>query len=225
MFTVLLDALFPRSSLLGTHGEWITAEERRQLHASIPVHDPRDVLRASGVAFLDSLVAAGTYDHAPLLRKAVHTFKYRRIPALHQALASLMTDAMHGHSPIPQGDVPVLCAVPLHWTREFQRGFNQAALLSSAISHTTGWHTVSLLRRVRPTGSQALRTRTERLTALLNAFSVRNGCSVPRCILLVDDIATTGSTLDQCAKPLKEAGAKWVGALVIARGGDHSSNA
>lgn len=221
MLSFFLDALFPRSSLLGTHGEWMTTDEQRQLCDAIPVHFSRDVLRRSHIHFLDSLVAAGTYDNAPLLRKAVHTFKYRRIPALHQALASLMIDAMRGHSPIQQGNVPVLCAVPLHWTREFHRGFNQAALLASAISNATGWHAASLLRRVRPTGSQTLRSRSERLAAMQRAFSVRDDCSVPQCILLIDDIATTGSTLDQCAKPLKEAGAEWVGALVLARGGEY----
>ncbi len=220
MLSHFLDALFPRTSLLGVEGEWVTSRERQLLSTStFPVCFSRSELKRTDVHFLDLLVAAGTLDQVPLLRKAIHTFKYRRISALHQSLGQLMLDAMPGLLLLPAGEQPTLCDVPLHWTRKFFRGFNQAALLASFIAAETGWHYVSLLRRTRATGSQTRRNRSDRLTALKDAFELYPSSDIPRCVLLIDDIATTGSTLDQCAKTLKNAGVGWVGGLVIARGG------
>jgi ComF family protein len=206
-----LDLLFPRRSLTGESGQWITPREYGEL-TSGPVAEEAESLRSRGIHALDRIVAASSYPDAPLLKRAIHTFKYRRIPALGDSFIELMVDGG-----VPQEQGAVLCPVPLHWTRRFQRGFNQAELLARALAERTGIPCTELLKRRRATGHQARRTRSERLHALDNAFV----CTVdhpPTCVILIDDLATTGATLDACALALKTAGAQRVTGWVIAHG-------
>lgn len=213
MLHYFLDLLFPRTSLTGEEGTFITMSELRSLHA-FPVRMEAIELKKVGVRYLDRLVAASTYESSPLLRLAIRRFKYTRIPALKTELGGLLLRASE-RLIIQPGTV--LCPVPLHWTRRFARGFNQSELLADELRVARGWNVVCLLRRVRPTGHQAWRTRKERLGAMHNAFVARE-VSMPSHVVLIDDIATTGVTLDACARVLKKAGVKHVQALVIAKG-------
>ncbi len=111
----------------------------------------------------------------------------------------------------------VLCPVPLHWSRKFQRGFNQAELLAKKVATSRGVTMKNLLKRVRPTGLQAWRKRAERFEAMQDTFRPAQS-SVPEHVILIDDLSTTGATLDACAKALKEAGAKRVEGWVVAHG-------
>jgi ComF family protein len=121
------------------------------------------------------------------------------------------------------GDVLVgadlLLPVPLHWTRLFVRRFNQAALLAQAIRGAGGppvgadW----LVRR-RRTPSQGLLGPTARARNVRGAFALRRGRSVAgKRVVLIDDVLTTGSTAEECARVLRRAGAAHVGVLVLAR--------
>lgn len=214
-----LDFLFPRYSLTGREGEWVTAEEGALLR-SRPVVLEAPHLRMHGLRALDSIVAAADYRSAPLLRRAVHTFKYRRVPGLGKALGGMLTEAS-AMTWKEDGAVeaPVLCPVPLHWSRRFTRGFNQAELLAEHVRRARGWPVVSLLRRVHATGHQARRNRPDRFAAMGGAFAVRvRTAPPPPFVILVDDLSTTGATLDACAAALKAAGAERVEGLVIARG-------
>ncbi|HVW66783.1 MAG TPA: phosphoribosyltransferase family protein [Candidatus Peribacteraceae bacterium] len=213
MWQRLLDFLFPRLSLTGREGMHVTPEEERHLR-SWPVVIEAAELRSRGVKSLDRIVAASTYESSPLLRLAIHRFKYRRVPALQRELGALLAAASALLT--VTGD-SVLCPVPLHWTRKFQRGFNQSALLAAIVAEECGWHLAHLLTRVRPTGHQARRSRAARLVAMKHAFACVMD-NVPSHVVLVDDIATTGATLDACAKALKERGVKRVDALVVAVG-------
>ena len=235
----LLDLLFPKKSLTGTEGGWITAREREQMRLT-PLLLSETELRRQGIAYLDSVIAAGRYDSSPLLKKAILTFKYKRIPELSKDLSDWMLKAIPGLLILPMSQkpdadfrtsdtfarstvhsslfTPTLCPVPLHWTRKFWRGFNQAELLGKNISDATKWPTQHLLKRVRATGHQAHRKREERLTALEDAFVFDDRCDVPTTVILVDDLCTTGATLRECAKALKKAGVKHVLALVVAYG-------
>ncbi len=220
MWNVLLDFLFPRRSLGGEEGAWITDEERRRIRIT-PTLLGKDELRRRGLSSIDAVIAAGSYDQSPLLRKAILTFKFRRITPLGEDLGHWMADATHGLLLPPkflQDTTPVLCAVPLHWSRRYERGFNQAELLGSVISKRTAWRMADLLRRIRPTGHQSTRQREERLTALEGAFRFAGRGKAPPFVILVDDLCTTGATLDECAKALKTAGTEFVVAIVAALG-------
>ena len=213
MFHIILDFFFPRASLSGMEGEWITEKECREL-AVFPIIQTKEDLRRRNILHIDRLVAAAEYEDSALLKKAIHTLKYGRVPALAEQLGGMIARAAPGINLLEQA---VLCPVPLHWTRRFSRGFNQAELLAKAVSRHRGFPVHNLLRRARPTGHQAWRKREERWEALWGAFRVR-GKDMPSFVILIDDLSTTGATLEECAGELKRAGVKRVEGWVIALG-------
>jgi ComF family protein len=174
------------------------------------VIEEEDVLRKRGLKHIDRIVAGSAYHECPLLQLAIHSYKYRRLPGLDEDLARLITKETPDTS-------AVLCPVPLHWSRKFQRGFNQAELLAKKVATSKGVTMKNLLKRVRPTGHQAWRNRAERFEAMQDTFRSAHG-TVPEHVILIDDLSTTGATLDACAKALKEAGAKKVEGWVVAHG-------
>ena len=218
MWSFLLDLLFPKHSLLGDEREWITENERQLMKLS-PIRLHRELLRKKHLKSLDCLIAAGHYQHSPLLRKAIKTFKYGRIPELGPELAMQIVQALPGLLLLsPFHGTPVLCPVPLHWRREFERGFNQSKILADIIGSNKNWQVQELLKRTRATGHQAWRKRETRLSSMTGAFAYSGPSPAPKIVLLVDDISTTGATLDSCALELKKAGVKHVVGLVIAYG-------
>jgi ComF family protein len=117
-------------------------------------------------------------------------------------------------------DADVVLPVPLHPVRERERGFNQAWLLADALARS--WriptHRRALIR-VRQTETQTHLDREERMANLRGAFAVRRPDAVAgRRVLLMDDVLTTGSTASECARILREAGARSVLVLTLARG-------
>jgi ComF family protein len=214
MFTYFLDLLFPRKSLQGQEGMHMTEEEFGAL-VTFPVQMETDQLRASGVQFLDRLVAASSYESSPLLKAAMHRLKYGRQRAYERELGTILAEASLMIMP---SDDMVLCPVPLHWTRERERGFNQSMCLARVIAEERQWPLALLLKRVRATGHQAHRSHSERHYALQDAFMIAEKMELPPRVILIDDVATTGSTLDICARVLKEGGVTSVEALVIAKG-------
>ena len=171
---------------------------------------------------LDHLLVAGHADH-PVLWQAIHTLKYAHAHTLARPLAEYAVRALAHHpatSSVFQTN-PLLIPVPLHPQRERERGFNQSALLAQHIADRIGMHHhTDAFERTRATESQThTHSRWERLHNMQNAFAVRRPELVRgRDIVLVDDVCTTGATLDACASVLKDAGARTVSAVVIARG-------
>ncbi len=219
MFDLLLDLLFPRQSLSGTDGSFMTENERIHMRLT-PLLLSKKILLKRGLRFLDGIVAAGQYNDSNALKKMILTYKYKSVPVFADDLAKRMTKATHGLL-LPMSTVkskPVLCPVPLHWIRENKRGFNQAQQLAVRIAKLQKWELHDLLIRTRCTGHQAHRNRPERLVALIGAFAMKAGVRVPEWVILVDDLSTTGATLEECAKILKKAGVKQVTGLVAAAG-------
>jgi ComF family protein len=214
MLPFLLDFFFPRRSLHGDEGAYITDAECAQIRLT-PVFLDTKTLHARGIRHIDCIVAAGSYKSSPLLKTAIRRFKYSRFSQLHVELGQRLADAL---GQLPTDPAPVLCPVPLHWTRMFQRGFNQAELLGRIVAEKKSWPLLRLLRRTRPTGHQAHRGRTDRLTALQNAFEYTGPKPFPDRVILVDDLCTTGATLTACAVALRAAGVHSVDAIVLAEG-------
>ncbi|MDD4318902.1 MAG: hypothetical protein PHW10_01085 [Candidatus Peribacteraceae bacterium] len=213
MWSCFLDFLFPRRSLTGREGAWVTEEERRGLRPCPVVLETAD-LRRLGVQYVDRVIAATDYRDHSLVQRAVRMLKYRRIRSVAPELGGLLL----GAAPfLLLRDRPSVCPVPLHWRRRFARGFNQAELLARGFAERAGLEFAPVLRRTRWTGSQVGRGRDERLSAMADAFRAVGG-AVPSSIILVDDLSTTGSTLDHCAKALKRAGCAFVQGLVVAHG-------
>jgi len=112
----------------------------------------------------------------------------------------------------------VIVPVPLHPARQRERGFNQASLLAELLSAHTSVPSKPLLERIRYTTTQTALDRSERMENLHTAFRLRKNADVRGLrVLLIDDVLTTGSTLSECARVLKRAGATSVHAATAAR--------
>lgn len=166
---------------------------------------------------LSVIVAACRYEG--LVRELIQRFKYGRDQSLIRALAPLLRAAFD--DPRIQGKrFDAIVPVPLHSLREREREFNQSALLATHLGKQLGIPVRQYLKRTRPTAPQAGFDRAARMKNLEGAFDLAKGMEIPpdACLLLVDDVSTTGSTLDACAAVLLEAGAAEVCAVTVARG-------
>ncbi|MCF7905670.1 ComF family protein [Candidatus Gracilibacteria bacterium] len=115
----------------------------------------------------------------------------------------------------------VLVPIPLHWTRKFARGFNQSELMAQTIAKYASLLVSTNLKRIRRTPQQARLSKKEREGNIQHAF-VWKGDAIPRNITLIDDVVASGSTLEEAARILKQAGVKKVQAVVFARGGNRN---
>jgi competence protein ComFC len=163
----------------------------------------------------DAAIAA--YRSRGLVRKLVHDFKYGRQRHLRHPLAEWLREAMrdprlHGRR------FDLIVPVPLHPTRERERGFNQATLLAELLAGQVAAPLSPALERIRYTITQTAYDRAERMENLHDAFRLRKNMNVRELhVLLIDDVLTTGSTLSECARVLKEGGAISVYAATAAR--------
>lgn len=121
-------------------------------------------------------------------------------------------------------DIELFVPVPLHWTRRFLRGYNQSHVLVKRLTHQEAIISTDLVRIRRTKSQPAMVSSAARKRNVAGAFAVRRGHNFnDRNICLVDDIKTTGATLNECAKTLKQAGASKVFALVLAVAGQKKS--
>lgn len=207
MIKHIVDVLFPPLPAHPLAGLHVTPEQVRSIHTY--------AYKNIGIDGLPhEIVSAVEYGNEHVLQRAMFTVKYRRDPRLIEDMTSLLFNIIKEE--LRPG--MVLCPVPLHWMRFLDRGFNQSARIAEILSQQTKLPMSSLLRRTRDTGHQAWRSREERHHAMSGAFSLKNIQKVPRHVVLIDDIATTGATLHECAKVLKNAGVERIDAWVIAHG-------
>jgi len=163
--------------------------------------------------------SAGVFDRS--LATLIHRLKYNGRTGLIQPLGRFMLTVLRDQwRPF---EIDVIVPVPLHAKRLRARGFNQSLLLARTWSvDAGGWADVpvepDLVRRIRPTVSQTGLGRKARLANLKNAFRVAAGRRVDHLrLLLVDDVFTTGATVNECAGTLLKAGARRVDVLTLAR--------
>jgi ComF family protein len=162
-------------------------------------------------------IARAPYLYAGALMTAIHELKYAQRSHLAHSLGSLL--ASFAQTWIGELKGFLVMPVPLHPRRLRARGFNQSLLLARCVASKTGAELDFLsLRRTRFTKPQTELSSEERKKNVRKAFEVVKPEAVKRrTILLVDDVATTGSTLNECAKALKRAGVDGVLCLVLAR--------
>ncbi len=160
--------------------------------------------------------AVARFEDGPA-RRLMHALKYGDRLDLARPLGAWMARA--GADLLAEADL--LVPVPLHRTRLWRRQFNQAAVLAREVSRASGvaWDPLTLLR-VKATASQVGMTRPQRMDNVQGAFAVpadRAMAVTDRRVLLVDDVLTTGSTLNAASRALLRAGARGVDVLVFAR--------
>jgi ComF family protein len=166
---------------------------------------------------LNGLLVAGRYEEEAI-RNLIWLFKYSSAKDVGHNLAKILYDFLATHELSEYFLQFTVTAVPLHKTRLKLRGYNQSELLARTVAEKLGSNFLSLLTKTRFTIPQIKLSRTERLENLQNVFALKlESQIVPEKILLIDDVATTGTTLNECAHVLKQAGAAEVWGLVIAK--------
>ena len=163
---------------------------------------------------LSGLIAAARYDIGPT-KEMIHHLKYSGFTELADPLSEMIYQSLRNH--MPKGNC-VAVPVPLHKNREAVRGFNQAELIVRDLSKKMHLHGGLAISRIKDTETQVNLNRTLRQHNLSGAFVCTDKNLVKdKNVLLIDDVATTLSTLNECAKVLKEAGAKKIWGVVVAR--------
>ncbi len=163
----------------------------------------------------DQIARSGVYGDA--LQSMILGFKKGRTE-LDMTLGFVAHSALQGSSFC--SDIDLIVPVPLHWSRRLVRGYNQSLVLAKKLKHPTARVNTDLVRIRRTKSQPTMASPAARARNVAGAFAVRYGHNFTgRRICLVDDIKTTGATLNECARTLKEAGAAKVFALVLAVAG------
>ncbi|HSP45355.1 MAG TPA: ComF family protein [Chthoniobacterales bacterium] len=167
------------------------------------------------VLHFDCAVAA--YRSRGVVRRLVHQFKYAKQRYLRYPVAKWLLETLRDPR-LRDRKFDVIVPVPLHPARERERGFNQAALLAELLPVAARAPVRLVLERTRYTTTQTAYDRAERMENLHGAFRLRKKQDVRDLrVLLIDDVLTTGSTLSECARVLKVAGAVSIHAATAAR--------
>jgi competence protein ComFC len=165
--------------------------------------------------YFDAAVSA--FRSRGIVRHIILDFKYGRQVHLRHLVSSWLCAALDDDR-LRDREFDLIVPVPLHPARRRERGFNQAALLAETLSKRMSIPSRPLLERVRYTTTQTAFDRTERMANLRGAFRLRKNEKMQQLrVLLIDDVLTTGSTLSECARILKAAGAASVYAATAAR--------
>jgi len=187
--------------------------------------------------FLNGLFAAGQYQD-PVLREAIAQFKYQSAESLKKPLAELLIKYLKKENlieklrcPTPNafgvGHRSCLVPIPLTWRRKLSRGFNQSELLAVEISKYLNLPVANLLKRKKFGAPQAKisdwKQRKENISGAFKLTTNNKQLTTHNLhwhnkVILIDDVSTSGSTLEEAARILKEAGIKEVYAMVIAKG-------
>jgi ComF family protein len=220
----IVDFFFPRRCVgCGKFGALLCASCSRKLPRLLPPfcqkcgrHESTGVLCSAcwgQRTAIDGIRSVFRFDGT--VRQAIHELKYRNIKSMADCLAALMADYLRENK-LP-GDV--LVPVPLHPKRLRERGYNQSVLLARELCKLTSIPVLeSQLYRLKDSLPQA-RTATveERRKNVEKAFACRKEALPGKPVLLIDDVCTSGATLEACAAALKAAGAVSVWGFTLAR--------
>lgn len=164
------------------------------------------------------LIAPFSYKNGTI-RSLIHLYKYGRVKEIGPILASFLVREMKSNGFRTRMDL-VLIPIPLHRRRERERGFNQSVILANAVGQEFGIPVAAqALCRIKFTPPQIeMEDNADRCKNVKGAFVVKDAYSIENKIaILVDDVMTSGATLDEAAKVLREAGCRSVWAIVVAR--------
>lgn len=224
----VLDLIFPKFCVgCALEGEWVCPDCLKKIIRVVTQVCP-DCERISEFGRycetcrkkhkLSGIIVAAYYKEGPI-KEAVHNLKYNNVLELKEFLGKLMAEALKNNIDNIGGDI-LLTAVPMHFLRQAQRGYNQAEILAEHVAADLKLpRNFKIIKKIRKTKSQVSKSGKKRRESLKNSFKIIDELAVKnRTIIIVDDVTTTGTTLEECAKVLKTAGAKRVWGLVIARG-------
>ena len=213
----LLDLLFPVKCLAcGQEGAWLCESCFRKLKFGAPETKHRLI-----VPELTAIFIAGDYDD-PLLSELIKKFKYNFLTGPGKVLGRFLILFWQGqlsaNRNLAVAEKFLLLAVPLSKKRRRWRGFNQAEILAQELAESFSYPLGQELKRVGHQKPQAELSEQARLANVRDAFVWTGASLAGQTILLIDDVVTTGATLNEAAKALKAAGAAAVYGLVLAKG-------
>lgn len=149
-------------------------------------------------------------------RHFIHTLKYHNGLFLKKDLLKLL---LHAKEKLSRWEAPCFVPVPLHFMRKWKRGYNQSAIIAQALQRICGGEIMPILKRKINTPSQTSLTRKERKLNVKGAFMLKvKTLDTNKTYVLVDDVFTTGATLNECASVLQQHGAKDIRVFTLAHG-------
>jgi len=166
-------------------------------------------------SFVESEIATTIYHEEEIIGQIIHTLKYGLAEDILLVIEKIIEIFFTNNQDLFK-DIDCIVPVPLHKKRFAERGFNQAELIAHIVSKQIKRPVKIFLQRTRHTPHQTRLSREERLKNVLGAFTFN--FSPPRVVLLIDDVYTTGSTIQECARELKKQGVEKVYAFTLARG-------
>jgi len=233
-----IDLIFPIECLCcGAEGEWLCRRCLREVKARASqycFHCKRenafgDYCRACAPGYaLDGIWIAADYDNK-LVAQIIKSYKYFLVKdlsaVLGKILALFLRDLLNINSFAPRRKKilsglrsALIMPVPLHPRRERWRGFNQAELIARELAEVMRLEINTGLKRIKYKQAQAKLKEKERFENIRGSFAWKGGDLSGENIILIDDVATTGATLNECALILKANGAGEVWGLVVAKG-------
>lgn len=165
---------------------------------------------------LNGLIAA-CYFNEPI-KKLIYQYKYRKARDISKLLSRIIIEKITGHK-IAEKENTIVVPIPLHPLSKTKRGFNQAQLIAKDVSTKLKLnYQPEIIKRVKLTKTQAKLTREERKENIKDAFSLTNKINLKnKDIILIDDVFTTGATLEEAARTVKKATARQVWGCVVAK--------
>lgn len=219
-----IDSFFPQRCVgCGRVGSFLCPDCRGNLPKLLPPLCPKcGKPQASGIVCsscrqsqsqIDGIRSPFRFDEA--IRQAIHELKYHNLKAISPCLAELLADYLQSN-PLP-GEA--IIPVPLHPRRLKERGYNQSSLLAGELGKLTNLLVIEdCLIRIKEARPQVKASDVEeRRRNVAHAFVCRNGGVSGKQIILIDDVCTSGATLESCAAALKSKGATSVWGLTLAR--------
>lgn len=231
LFSALLDVIFPAECIgCGAFGCYLCSDCFRSIDGNTTYLCPGCMKEISHFTVhprcrkqtaLDGLYAVAPYKG--VLRTFIGAVKYRFL----SDMATIGGDLMYwngkqlGIWKAYSVQTTAVVPVPIHWRKQWERGFNQSQLYAQQLASDLGFYLLlNLLVKTKSTRPQAQLSRAQRLQNVRDSvlISVTDPKRLPTEVILVDDVTTTGITLQECAKALKQAGVKKVVAIVLAHG-------
>ncbi|AEV70538.1 ComF family protein [Acetivibrio clariflavus] len=218
MLERILDLVFPPKCIfcnkILNYGTGICICESCSLN--IPYFSEKNLNLIKSNSYFDDIICVCEY--SGIIKEALIKYKFFNKPSFGRTFARLIYNRI---KEMPDWEeIDLIISVPLHRKKEQIRGYNQSYLIAKQLGKLLGIEvSKNILIRTKNTDSQSLLNRVERLRNVKDAFLVTDVNAIKgKSILVVDDIFTTGSTLNECCRVLKDAGARRITATVIATG-------
>ena len=164
--------------------------------------------------------ALSVFHYDGVLKELVHDFKYKKVTSLAAGFADLVVDFMKEYSMAK--DTDIILSIPMHPWRLFKREVNASDILAKNIAKRLGRrYSTKILKKIKNTPPQSKLPRSERINNIKYSFSIHKNKETEikdKNILLVDDLLTTGSTVNECARLLKGASSGRIEVITLARG-------